>query len=172
MLPPFQSPFVTSFHLHRTSYPHSRLFLTLFMVSVKQKTIAGEEGSRNLFSSCMEKNNDHALLFWGDWRKSLFFSPAPLTPLLRLALQCKANGSGRWVRLVLSCGDSLGILLRRERTRLLCLRVFPAPLAFRRSRVPCFGGAGERGPPVRGCPASSPVHLVVRAPASCYGYGN
>lgn len=39
----------------------------------------------NLFGSCMEKNSDRALLLFGDWRKSLFFSPAPLTPLRRLA---------------------------------------------------------------------------------------
>lgn len=122
MLPPLQSPFVTFFQVHRPSYPHSRLFLTLFKVSVKQETIAGEEGSMDLFGSRMEKNNDHTFLFWGTGESPFSFHqlPSPHYSDCSPRPQCKANGSGYWVRLVLSW-DCLGVLLRRERTRLLCL---------------------------------------------------
>lgn len=99
----------------------------------------------NLFGSCMEKNSDRALLLFGDWRKSLFFSPAPLTPLRRLAPPVQGRWEWRLGEGGAEWGDCLGILLRRERARSLCSGVSPTPLAFRRPGVPCFGGAGERG---------------------------
>lgn len=63
--------------------------------------------------SCIEKNNDHKLLFWRDWDKSV---PCPLPSLSTSAPtahvpQLRARGSGCGVRLVLSCGDCLGLLL-------------------------------------------------------------
>lgn len=74
----------------------------------------------NLFGSCMEKNSDRALLLFGDWRKSLFFSPAPLTPLRRLAPPVQGRWEWRLGGGGAEWGDCLGILLRRERARSLC----------------------------------------------------
>lgn len=126
----------------------------------------------NLFGSCMEKNSDRALLLFGDWRKSLFFSPAPLTPLHRLAPPVQGRWEWRLGGGGAEWGDCLGILLRRERARSLCSG---SPQRPWRSGAPgsrALEAQESGGPQVPGHPASSPTHFVVRAPTSCYRNGN
>ena len=105
MLSPTWSFFVTFFQLHPTPYPHSRLFLTLLVVLVKQKTFAGEK-STNLLGFCIKRHDDQKTPVFWDEEKPLLSAPCLLRPPVPNA-HVGPPAQGRWKWLLSEVGAEL-----------------------------------------------------------------